>query len=225
MSSKSSRSFTIIDDKAGTGQTALVLGSSFTGKTSLLVIALNNLVRNKSYDVIVVFTESINSEPLKKLKYRDHRVIFANCFLPDVIKWAHLINQETENRYKFLFILDDIVDMGRKKVYQKIILTMRNSNISSITVTQYSKLIPPALRGSYHNVIFTGFRSSESREFVIKNWLTSPMKELGMKKMEQFDKFFVDSTKYDPNDKKNGKYIWLDNIREDMHIETRPYLK
>lgn len=219
------RDFTIIDDKAGTGQTALLLGSSFTGKTSLLVVALNNLVRNKSFDVIIIFTESINSEPLQKLKYRDNRIIIVNCFIPEVIKWAHRINDETGNRYRFLFVLDDIVDMGRKRLYQKLILTFRNSNISSITVTQYPKLILPSQRGSYHNVIISGFRSSESREFVIKNWLVGPMKELGMKKMIDYDNFFTKSTKYDPKDHKNSKYIHLDNIREIMHIENRPRLK
>lgn len=219
------RNFTIINDKAGTGQTALLLGSSFTGKTTLLVIALNNIIKNKSYDVIVVFTESISSEPLQKLKYRDHRIIISNCFIPEIIRWAHRINDVTENRYRFLFVLDDIVDMGRKKLYQKLILTFRNSNISSITVTQYAKLIPPAMRGSYHNVIISGFRSSETREFVIKNWLVSPMKDLGMKKLPEFDSFFVKSTINDSKNKKNSKYIHLDNIREIMHIENRPILK
>lgn len=219
------RDFTIINDKAQTGQSALLLGSSFTGKTTLLVIALNNLIRNKTYDVIVVFTESINSEPLQKLKYRDHRIVIVNCFIPEIIRWAHRINEETSNRYRFLFVLDDIVDMGKKKLYQKLILTFRNNDISSITVTQYAKLIPPAMRGSYHNVIFSGFRSGEIREYVIKNWLIGQMKELGMKKMLDFDNYFVRNTKYDPKDRNNSKYIHLDNIREIMHIETRPTLK
>lgn len=219
------REFTIIDYKAGTGQTALLLGSSFTGKTSLLVVALNNLIKKKAFDVIIIFTESINSEPLKKIKYRDHRVIIINCFIPEVIKWAHLINDKTDNRYKFLFVLDDIVDMTKKAIYKKLILTYRNSNISSITVTQWPKIIGPGHRSSYHNVIFSGFRGSEAREFVIKNWLKSPMTELGMKKPLEFDAFFVKSTKFDPKDKKNNKYIHLENIREIMHIEDRPVLK
>ena len=219
------RDFTIVNDKANTGQSALVLGSSFTGKSSLLVIALNNLIRNRSYDVIIIFTESINSEPLKKLKYRDHRIIVANCFLPEVIRWAHKINEVTDNRYKFLFVLDDIVDMSKKKLYQKLILTFRNNDISSITVTQYAKLVPPGLRGSYHNVIFTGFRSSEVREYVIKNWLAGLLKDQGMKKMGEFDDYFCKATYYNPDDKKDGSFIHLDNIREIMHIERRPILK
>jgi len=212
---------TLVDVDKPSGTTALVLGSSFSGKTSLLVHALDLITKGKYYDVIVVMTESINAEPLKKLP---GNVLISNAFFPGLIKLAYDINRATNNRYRFLFVLDDIVNFRGKDSFQKLILTYRNSGISTIVLTQYSKLLAPSQRSSVHKIYFTGARDYNSREYIVKNWLKGHMQDRGILKKEAQDEWFKYHTRLGDREKKGdrGALIVMDNIRDTISVEHRP---
>lgn len=198
------------------GQTLALFGSSYSGKTTLLVHFLNNIVKSKTFDVILLFTESMNAGPLDNL---DPSIIKCLGYHPDIVNLAYKINLKTENRYKFLVVLDDCVNLRNNKTLEKQILLYRNSNITTILSTQYIKtLTPPGTRGSLHTIIITGGKTVENREQTYKTFLRQFLK--GYNK-DGADEWIIKNTHLSPN---GGKYIRIDNVRSEMDVLNRPKL-
>jgi hypothetical protein len=210
---------TLVDIGKPSGTTTLVLGSSMTGKTTALVHAMKIINKQKYYDVVICFTESINAAPLEGLP---KTAIVSQAFFPRIVKLAFDINRATNNRYRYLFILDDITNFRGKDTFQKMILTYRNSGISTLVLTQYSKLVAPSQRDSIHRIFFTGAKSGQERDFVVKNWLRGYIQDMGIKKHEDQVEWFRENTKLGEGNDKNGKFIMLDNITDEMSVQVRP---
>ncbi len=152
-------------------KSTVLLGGSFSGKTTLLVDELNKLSPD-DYTLIVLFTESKNAQPFKKLKTR---VKIIEGFDPDIIRFLKNINDRTNNRYNFLCLLDDVIDQKYAKELSKMILTYRNSGISSCISIQYPMLINKSSRSSFHQVLLLGAKSTEwwksaSDIFDLRGW-------------------------------------------------------
>ncbi len=167
--------------------TKVFLAPSFSGKTSLMVSQLNQLTTKEldEYDKIVLFTESTASAPLKKLnpKIRNKMMIF-DRFLPQFVKLLKKVNTVTNNRYRFLLLLDDCLSL-KGDILVKMILTLRNSNISTLISIQYSKLLSKSQRQSIHDYfilnlkledfeyLMSGFLASHFRNFFEKEGIAS----------------------------------------------------
>jgi hypothetical protein len=156
-------------DGTETGFSMSLIGSSFSGKTHLLVSELNKLVtpahKTSEYEIIVLFTESKNAADIKKINSNLPLVVIEG-WDPEIPLILKKINDKTGNRFRALIILDDIVDQRMSKQLTKMLLTYRNSNISTCILLQYPKLLNKATRGSLHYVYITGFRSMEDWEAV-----------------------------------------------------------
>jgi hypothetical protein len=217
------KDITLIDTSVQTGQTALILASSYRGKTTLLVKGLENILKEESYDIIVIFTESINSVPLEKIS-SDPRVIILNGYFPGLVRLAYRINRAVDNRYRFLFVLDDVVTMRSSAVFQKQILTMRNSNISTIALIQYAKLISPAQRGSFHNIYFLGNGGDfEMSEYIVKNWLLGHIKSRGITKKDAIFQWYLDKTTMkDCGCGCAGNMLHYSGIKNELTVQKRP---
>ena len=170
LNSFSSKSIFKIEESA---KTTRILGASFSGKTTLLINELNKL-DPKSYDKIILFTESINSTPLKDLNPKLNIQIFS-IFVSTIIKLLKDINDSTSNRFKFLVILDDVIEL-KNKTFSKLILTMRNANISTIVLLQHVKLITPATRNSIHDYYITGLRIPDW-DYILRSFLASHLRK------------------------------------------------
>jgi len=155
-----------------TGVTYAIIGKSFSGKTTFIVRELNKLNHHQlvAYNAILFFTESTSAEPLKELNGDVRkRMIVMDRFCPRVLQAIKKINNETKNKFKFLVIFDDIIDL-RGNLLTKSILTLRNANISTIISIQYEKLLNPAQRSSVHNMYIFNLRSP-SWEYMLKGFL------------------------------------------------------
>jgi len=192
-------------------KTTCILGSSFSGKTTLLVTELNKLDPNE-YDKIILFTESTNSIPLKKLD-PDLNIIILSNFVPKVVKFLKDINEKTKNRFKFLCILDDVIEL-KGKVFTKMILTMRNSGISTIVLLQYVKIITPSTRNSLHDYYITQLRN-EDWEYVLRAFLGSHFREL-LNEKGSYAKLAEIVKEY-----MNGKLLHYDQRRDEIEFYTR----
>ncbi len=155
-------------------KTCSILGASFSGKTTLLTTEINKLRKN-TYRKIILFTESTNSSPLKNLN-EDLDVKIIDRFCKQIPKLLKDINSETNNKFKFLLILDDVIDL-KNNTFNKMILTMRNSNISTVVLLQYVKLITPSTRSSLHEYYITGLRT-EDWEYMLRGFLASHFREI-----------------------------------------------
>ncbi len=161
------------------GTTYAIVGKSFSGKTTFIVNQLNSLTEDqlKEYNAIIFFTESANADPLKFLSPRvKEKMILTDRFCPKILQMLKKINDSTHNQFKFLVIFDDILQL-RGMLLTKCILTLRNSNISTVISIQYEKLMNPAQRSSVHNMYIFNLHT-DSWEYMLKGFVLGSVKEM-----------------------------------------------
>ncbi len=208
---------TLIDvDKTG-GSTAFVVGGSSSGKTTLLVQALKNIISNypERYDVILIFSESISAEPLKDWLDAESstKIHFFPIFIPELVTVFVDINKATDNRYGVLVVLDDCLENLKGKTASRMINIYRNSGISSIISIQYCKFVTPAMRSSFHRVWITGARNSENRKLIIDMFVKGHLRDLGHKNMVEMDKAIREMTKMGESSR---SVVLLDQILDEL---------
>ena len=163
---------------AETGATFAMIGKSKSGKTTFVVNQLNRMSEKEveGYNVIVFFTTSLHANPLKDLKpHVRKRMVMVGRFVPKVLQVMKRINDETNNKFKFLVIFDDILKL-RGDLMSECILTLRNSNISTVISMQYVKLMSPAQRDSVHNIYIFNLKT-ELWEFMLRGFIFGNVKE------------------------------------------------
>ena len=168
-------------------KTICILGRSYSGKTVFLVQQLNKIGKLKRggsgpdkdrpmYDKIILFTESLNAEPLEDLS-TNVRVTMIQGYVPKIVQVLKQINNASDNGFRFLVLMDDVVSGIRTGTFVKQILTMRNSQISTCILIQHAKLISPASRNSLHHFYITGLKPEEW-EYLIKSFMRSLVSEV-----------------------------------------------
>jgi len=179
-----------------TGATTLILGSSFSGKTYLLTSELE-LIKPYEYDLIILFTESINVPCLDKIRIRPD-IIIKEGFQPEIPAFLKKLNSKLGLRFRFLLILDDIISekSTRKSTLGKMITTYRNSNISTVVLAQYPTIIQKESRSNFHQLVLTGMRSPESTKaftdrFDVMSWARERIKLEGNDKKIPNDEVYA----------------------------------
>lgn len=163
---------------AETGATYSMIGKSKSGKTTFIVNQLNRMTEQEveGYNVIVFFTTSLHANPLKDLApHVKKRMLMVGRFVPKILQAMKRINDETNNRFKFLIICDDILKL-RGDLMSECILTLRNSNISTVISMQYVKLMTPAQRDSVHNIYIFNLKT-ELWDFMLRGFIFGNVKE------------------------------------------------
>ena len=112
-------------------------------------------------------TESKNAVPLQYIDPQ-LRVMIVEGFDDEKIKKLKDINDKHNNMFRFLIILDDIIDQKYSKDLNKSLMVYRNSNISTVICAQYPQILNKMSRGSVHYVVICGFRSIEDWENICK---------------------------------------------------------
>ena len=208
---------TIVNPDIVNGSSALVLAGSFSGKTTLIVQAIKNILTHhkKRYDLIIIFSESICALPLNDLPRNDKIQIYP-VFIPQLVSFLIRVNQATDLRYSILIVLDDIIKLKSEAV-DKLLLVARNSGISTIISTQQIKGISPSARSSVHNIYILGSRNSEEREKMLKMFLRSHLKDKGIIKPDDQENYLRDHTALGENSR---KLIKINSIEDRMTIHT-----
>lgn len=171
------RNFTDLKLDEGTGNTTFLIGSSKRGKSTLLMYIYDNYYKNS---ISTLF--SINSHI--KL-YKRKNLINCNKFndkCATLIKKMKYINHKCDNKYEFTLLFDDITNIRYNNLVNELILTYRNSNISSIVSLQYPNLLSKQARGSINNLLFFGLNNDESIVVALNSFLKSKFSQLGYKK-------------------------------------------
>lgn len=163
----------------GTGNSTVLLGSSKAGKSSTMMY-----LYRKQYggaDQISVLFASNPQIPLYAPKDREtKRLITVTGYDPRLIKLARAINRGAGNKYQFMFMLDDIIDQRQDKMLAELILTLRNSNISSMVCLQYGNLLAKMSRSNVNNVLLFRFNNDEAIEIVVAQYLGSHFRKMGI---------------------------------------------
>jgi len=154
------------DDKP---TTMLIVGRSKTGKSTLLM-HLYGKYYNNAENISILFSANSHIEIYKGFK----NLLIRNNFVSvdaDTIESAHYINENTDNKYPFLFMFDDIIDLKYVGTINKLILTWRNAGLSSIINTQYAYLISRQNRNNINSIFLGSFIEEEHIVDLIKAYL------------------------------------------------------
>lgn len=181
-----------------TGNTIALIASSKSGKSTMMMYLFDKYFRdtkNKKRNYIsTLFSPSYHIKLFKKGK----QLIKSSTFGNDGSKYIQtqrFINQKCKNKYKFLNMFDDITDMRFNAIINDLILTMRNSNISSIINTQYARIISKQARSSMNNLLFGHLNNDEDIWMTIESFLRSIiLKKFGIKKKSELISFYRDVT-------------------------------
>ena len=149
------------------GVSFLLLGSTRSGKSTLM----NHIYENYFKDYITTLhTNSLQSEIYKPLK---KKAVTLPSYYPEMIKDTFKINKETNNKYKFLHIIDDVVDKKNDPTLIQLFTIMRNSRINGLITGQSLTIFNSIARTNINFVILMKLNSDMAIEQVVKSYLRS----------------------------------------------------
>ena len=161
------------------GITVAFMGSSGCGKSTVIMKVFIEQIfgkkatrsrRDKEY-IIQIFTLSAKSDAFKELP--KDIMVDPKGLDEDNINFCYHMNEEYGKKYNFFLMLDDVLDVRYKDLVQRMFLTMRNTNISSLISLQYPKLIPVSIRTSVYFALFFFFNNDEATEQAVRGWLSA----------------------------------------------------
>lgn len=164
--------------------TFVVYGSGMMGKSTLIMHLYDRYFAHDKDRITTLYTHSSHID-----KYQNHNnlIIRKNFTEADkaLIASHKGINEEGENRYKFLEVFDDIINIrggigkgGEDDLVSSLILYYRNSGVSTIISTQYEKLISKQNRSNVHSCAFFGFTNVRVVKELIESYLEPYFKEI-----------------------------------------------
>jgi hypothetical protein len=149
------------------GVSFLLLGSTRSGKSTLM----NHIYETYFKDYITTLhTNSLQSEIYKPLK---KKAITLPSYYPEMIKDTFKINKETNNKYKFLHIIDDVVDKKNEPTLLQLFTIMRNSRINGIITGQSLTIFNSIARTNINFIVLMKLNSDMAIEQVVKSYLRS----------------------------------------------------
>lgn len=176
-----------------TGNTTALIASSKAGKSTMLMEMFR-----KYYDSSDMITTlfSVNSQ-IDLYRKAGKNLLRYNRFddnAQKMIRASKLINTRTKNKYQFCFLFDDVLNAKNSTLFNNLICTYRNSNISTIICLQYTYLLSKSNRCNINNVLLGRLNSDESVEDVVKTFLASFLNKMGILKMRDMIAFYKKAT-------------------------------
>lgn len=166
-----------------TGNTLYVLGSSKRGKSTAIMKIYDDYFGGADRNYISVLW-SVNPQTGA---YKGHskliKAMWNRVETPQIIKIEQNIQRKTQNEYKFLNIFDDVLHVRGDETIENLIMTYRNSKISTIMAMQYTNQLQKNCRANVNGVLLFGFNTDESIEVVIKCYLKGYLHSKGIIKL------------------------------------------
>lgn len=150
-----------VPDPETGGMTLALVGSTRSGKTTLLKHILDNYF-DKHLGVLM--TPSLHAPIYSDVK----GLCKAPMYIPRIIDECYKINKETKNHYPFLMVLDDVVTAKFDKTLMKSFTIYRNSSITTIMSVQNPIIFNSVTRGNFNVVLLGYLNSDEACEKVIR---------------------------------------------------------
>lgn len=194
-----------------TGNTTVIYGSSKRGKTTLMMHLYEKYFLEDSKKYI---TTLFSGNPHLNIYEKDKNMIIGYGFNDRSARYVQMeqyVNVKTKNRYRFLNLFDDIVDSKHSPIINKLILTYRNAQISSIICLQYVFLLSKQNRASVNNTFVFGSNTAEDEKNIIDALLRPYLLNLGLKSLQEQLAFYRAATR-------DHGFIYLDNIRNKMTL-------
>lgn len=197
-----------LDLNHNTGNTICIFGSSKKGKSTLMMYLYKKIFAQRKEYISTLFSPNIHIGVYKTNK----KLLTCNTFNHQAEKYIHLqkyINEKTDNHYKFLNMFDDIIDAKHKQLMNEMIMTYRNSNISTMICLQYGYLLSKMNRANINYSIIFGSNSHESILDLINTFLKQHFIRMGVFDLNDQVKLYKQVTK-------NHGFILIDNLHDKM---------
>jgi hypothetical protein len=160
-----------------TGNTCAIFGSSKRGKsTAMMQIYRDYYMSQARKTLIPILFAKSTQIPLYDLP----DLIISSEFDPNVIKYEQKLNRYSKNKFIFVNFIDDFIDLKHDLTLDNLLLTFRNSNLSTYICLQYVNTLSKAARSNVNNVLLFGQNTDEAAEVCIKVYLANYFKKNGI---------------------------------------------
>jgi len=182
-----------------------MIGSSRSGKTTLMKYLYKTFF---SKMITVMFSMNSHADIYKDLS---ENVMVCDTFHPEIIKCCHTINTVSGNKFPFLIVSDDYVDLKIKNNPEitRLLTIYRNAGINSIFSFQGRTLMSAVGRNSCNYIAVLKQQTPSEWENVIKEFLSMYLPR-GMS-MSQMIEFCVSATR-------DYQFFLIDNIKGECYI-------
>lgn len=195
-----------IGDK--TGSSLVLMAKSKAGKTSFL----HQIVKSLPKDIIkIVISPNIHTSIYDSMR---NKCVFSPIFDSRIIKLCQKINQRTKNHYRFVIIMDDVIDEKSNSSVLKMFLTLRNSNISAILSVQSVFLVNKMIRGNANYVLLGKLSGEEAILDTYKKFLVNYKSDLKIKHESDIVPTYDSLTK-------DYEFIFLNNLKERIYLTNK----
>jgi len=185
-----------------TGNTTALLGAGKAGKSTLMMS-----LYKKYYSHPIIISTLFSMNPHIAIYEDNPELLICPTFnkrCENLITMMKHINQNCNNKYEFLVMFDDVLNTRQKSLIDNLILSFRNSLISTILSVQYSKMISKANRANLNNIFLGAFRTEEAIRDIVTMYLKSKLSTMGIRNIEDQMAWYKQVTK-------NHGFIYLNN--------------
>jgi hypothetical protein len=141
-----------------------LIGSTRSGKSVAMLWLWENYFKEH---ITLMSTGSAQADIYKPLK----KCGISPAFYPEILIESMTLNQKTNNKYKFLHIIDDMLDGKNSKALSKLLCIGRNNGQSTIICGQDITIINSVGRTNLNYVMLFRLNSLLSVEKVVKTYL------------------------------------------------------
>ncbi len=181
-----------LDLDPDTGNTTVLFGSSKQGKTTTMLEILKKQYIPNPNNIVTLFCRNDHGEIYQDIELKCNTF---NNKARDYVLLQKFINSKCKNKYNFTNAIDDIINVRYSKILNEMILTLRNSNISTLICLQYVRLLSKQARGNVNNVLCFQSNTDENTEEIIKVYLRNHFKKMGIKKLPDMVILYKEITK------------------------------
>lgn len=193
---------------------ACFLASSQSGKTTLLFNLITEI--SSAYDIILLFTTNSKSAIYLEFTNKYPKIMLIQDLDERIIHMLHYVNQQLDNEYRILVIMDDIIDVRSSKIVAQLFSTFRNAHFSTIHSIQYKTYMNKNSRAQCHR-FFLGHQNNleeirktcEDLIFGFKDIVYPPDIKKKSDKVDYLVQWYIENTD-------NYGFIVLDNLNNKL---------
>lgn len=164
-----------------TGNTFCLFGASKSGKTTMMIKLYNEyfpVYHPLKSLLTTLYAMNGHANIYKQFdKYVMHCPLI-NSNTAEYIDWQRRTNSMNANKFYFLNMFDDFINVRFNDIINNLLLTYRNSNMSAIICLQYVNLLSKAARSNINNIFLMHMNTDESIEVACKAFLSGLIKKL-----------------------------------------------
>lgn len=181
------------------GFSIVMIGASRSGKTTAMKHIVDKYLKGK----LLFFTSFNNHHEIYKTMPK--HTIIANDFHPEVLRDFHILQQESKNKYKAVFIYDDAIgpQLKNHKEITRLFSVYRNADMCGLFSAQAPTLVSPVGRANANYILLFKLNAASEVETACKDFLRSYFpKDMRMNERIQW---YVEATA-------DHHFICIDNI-------------